>query len=191
MKSQYYYTACFCEENIWLLGQAFKADGLAIDQSSVLFITNANQQVPLFCQQSAIQPGYPVIWDYHVVLLHQAQLEQALIFDFDSELEFPVLFSSYVAQTFLTAFQYFPEIEFAIRSVPLPDYIQQFSSDRSHMLDDDQQPISPFPDYPAIQPKNVASAIKLSCYWDLNQQIAGCKIYQFTAKQCDFEVVLA
>uniref|UniRef100_A0A674CR33 Protein N-terminal glutamine amidohydrolase n=1 Tax=Salmo trutta TaxID=8032 RepID=A0A674CR33_SALTR len=44
----------------------------------------------------------PVVWDYHVILLHQNQQEQSFIYDLDTVLPFSCYFHVYTKEAFQT-----------------------------------------------------------------------------------------
>jgi len=73
VKSNYIYTANFCEENIWHLGKALIEKGISPENLSVLFLSNQQKKIPLFYQQAAFN-NEPVIWDYHVILIRGSGL---------------------------------------------------------------------------------------------------------------------
>lgn len=61
-----WYTSHYCEENSLrlcnhLLGRA-ESDGV---QLSVVFVSNAARQVPVWFQRLADRRDEPVLWDYH------------------------------------------------------------------------------------------------------------------------------
>ena len=63
------YTACFCEENIYVLlkDHIQPAD---IGKYCVVVVSNANLQVPVFYQRAGDRAyNGCVIWDYHVFMM--------------------------------------------------------------------------------------------------------------------------
>lgn len=176
------YQAYFCEENVWQFAneylktnsKATQPDGaMSVDSKCfVLFFINAPKQVTLMNQRAFGADGVG-IWDYHVVFFDSAQSQ---IFDFDTVLPFPADAKMYFEETF-------PEIHFSsaevlqslemtparIRVIPADQYVTHFSSDRSHMLDENGIPLEPIPEWPAIQPDE--SATDLRSYWDLDEEI--------------------
>lgn len=98
------YTSCYCEENIYLLAQACLASpDVEKYRFFVVFISNHNKQVAVFQQKASRyidnpELCYPVIWDYHVILVkvpvlvtgpesaRQENLD-SWVYDFDSRLE--------------------------------------------------------------------------------------------------------
>lgn len=145
-RSAYRYQACFCEENIWHLVRtlADEQDELA---AQVLFFINANQQVRM-AQQRAFGPGGVGFWDYHVVL-HLT--EERTIVDFDTLLGFQTPVAEYFRKSFPKWEQLPDSWRAIVRQIAAADYLRDFSSDRSHMLDANGRPLAAFPDWPTIE----------------------------------------
>ncbi|MCU7940418.1 MAG: hypothetical protein KZQ64_16010 [gamma proteobacterium symbiont of Bathyaustriella thionipta] len=135
-KADYLYTPLFCEENIWQLIHSLASGNIAINKMWCLFITNPCHQVPLLNQQAA-PLNQPIIWDYHVVLLAEIN-HPPVIFDFDSRLGFVTPLDKYLTNTFIFSDKTSVELpeEFIpyIRKIPAQSYLNNFYSDRSHML---------------------------------------------------------
>ncbi|KAJ7273567.1 N-terminal glutamine amidase-domain-containing protein [Mycena haematopus] len=122
------YTPFYCEENIYMLCQAFISRQ---EDVSVVLISNENKTIALWNQKLRQSV---VVWDYHVVLLLQSRDKQHWIYDFDTRLTFPCLMKDYLAFTFR---QDVPSsYQSLFRIVPGLTYIEHFASDRSHMLTD-------------------------------------------------------
>eukprot|EP00475_Leptophrys_vorax_P028051 TRINITY_DN4030_c0_g1_i2.p1 TRINITY_DN4030_c0_g1~~TRINITY_DN4030_c0_g1_i2.p1 ORF type:complete len:297 (-),score=-5.75 TRINITY_DN4030_c0_g1_i2:179-1069(-) len=88
-RSDFTYTACYCEENVYLLCRSLVARGIAQpDDLAVVFISNADRKIPLWCQKAGTSCGEAddsgssggtengrreetglVLWDYHVICL--------------------------------------------------------------------------------------------------------------------------
>jgi len=169
-REQCAYTAYFCEENIWRLGQRFLRMGLNPQDGTVWLMSNAQRQIPLRKQRMG-NHGL-VLWDYHVVL--EWRLCQASwIFDFDSEMPWPCVTSHYVSETFPPPVHLALEGWIKIRRVALPDYLACFHSDRSHMLDKQGQPLCPFPPAPPIHPLPGYPKVDLWDYLDMQQETPG------------------
>uniref|UniRef100_A0A0W0F986 Protein N-terminal glutamine amidohydrolase n=1 Tax=Moniliophthora roreri TaxID=221103 RepID=A0A0W0F986_MONRR len=108
------YTLFWCEENVYLLAQNFLRDAQIVSNWDLfaVFISNAAQtvrtvlwlvrdytnyplQVALWNQKLAQEPGLPVVWDYHVILVLRLRLKNpgdqpvAWVYDFDTILSFP------------------------------------------------------------------------------------------------------
>lgn len=140
------YAACFCEENIWWLCQETRFSDAAAE---VVFISNQNRCCAMYGQKAASEPGAPVFWDYHVVLYVKAAGRQQ-IWDLDCQAGAPMDAKDWLALTFAPA-QHLPDFVWPrFRIVPAPLYIERFSSDRAHMLDQNGKPMLPFPSWPAI-----------------------------------------
>ena len=166
-KNDFLYTALFCEENIWQLTNALTSQSLLnSNQMWVLIITSTTRKLPLRNQQ-AVETNQIVIWDYHVVL--QAEYaQQHYICDFDTRLPFVSPLDDYIQGTFIEP-ELLPEpYQPVIRKVPASAYLQQFFSDRSHMLG--QISRSEFPDWPLIN-QNKPSLITLMQYLDLQHTL--------------------
>ena len=139
------YTPYYCEENIWHL---CREPLFAGKRGYVLFVSNRQRQC-IFYNQILCSPSSPVIWDYHVVLL---SFDSGwFIWDLDSSLSFPSPLRVYLDETFPEPVpeKYAPLFNFA----PMEDYIKNFCSDRSHMLDAQGRFIEPPPLWPPIRPE--------------------------------------
>ncbi|KAF8803507.1 hypothetical protein BYT27DRAFT_7195342 [Phlegmacium glaucopus] len=146
LPSNYIYTSCWCEENIYLLCQNFIQNQSLRDLWEVfaIFISNSNKTVALWYQKAAQFEEDPVLWDYHVVLLLRPRqgVEESMgfndhdmswVYDFDTTLPVPCPGQAYFDMTFPSkdlVFQY----ESRFRVVPAAQFLQHFASDRSHML---------------------------------------------------------
>ncbi|KAH9842532.1 N-terminal glutamine amidase-domain-containing protein [Rhodofomes roseus] len=157
------YTSCYCEENVYLLAQAFASTaGADADwpwQASVVFISNHGKTVALWSQKAREDV---VVWDYHVILVlrsreHMQSSEQdpthreggpqrtqaagdSWVYDFDTRLAVPSRWADYVSKTFPYVFDggFSTPLEYQslFRVVPAAAYLDHFASDRSHMLRD-------------------------------------------------------
>jgi hypothetical protein len=139
------YTRNFCEENIWHLGRELSQQQPPED-FSVWILRSAGPAFLIFGQQAA-PPGKPVFWDYHVILsddLHQR------LYDFDADAPFPCICPDYARRSFQPGQHLPPTFQAMIRTVALPMYLNRFSSDRSHMRNDQGRPLKPFPPWPCI-----------------------------------------
>jgi len=122
----YRYQPYYCEENIWHLAQQFP-NGL------VAFILNQQKFTKLYYQKAAGNPLYPIYWDYHVILLHEER-QQLWVYDFDTYLDFPTKAKTYFEATFHLHTEP-ADPHCVLRLIEAKDYLQHFSSDRSHMKD--------------------------------------------------------
>lgn len=119
----------------------------------------------LFFQKASRQAHRPVIWDYHVILLLQrrslsdktvdggslatrslsapdilsASDSESLVYDFDSYLPSPCPWKEYLTLTFPP--QILPEYQSSFRVVGEQMYLENFVSDRSHMLIEDARDV--------------------------------------------------
>ncbi|KAF0759489.1 protein N-terminal glutamine amidohydrolase [Aphis craccivora] len=148
-RSDCMYTAFFCEENIWQLTKLI----LETNKSNpnvkcyVIFVSNYAKCVHLWNQNSSHNEGL-MFWDYHVFLIVQ-HLDNTLVFDMDTRLQFPVPFQQYAKESIREEFKesyskrYFKVVDGDV-------YVSKFSSDRNHMVDFDGGWMSPPPPYPPI-----------------------------------------
>ena len=148
-KSNYKYQAFYCEENVWQLAkQRNENDG------EVWFIINPNKSVATAMQQAATHQAF-VIWDYHVVYYSPTKG----IFDLDTLCDFPCEPQHYLQASFL---DFLPSLnkEYApyFRIVLAKDYLTEFSSDRTHMLDKVGEYTAPPPPWALIGKGNNLSA---------------------------------
>lgn len=142
------YTSHFCEENAWWLA----ADvALAALRRTVVVISNPHKTVAMW-QQRAAQHD-PIVWDYHVVVVVEAvdddgSIGGAVVLDHDCLAGTALPVGEWLAASFPVevAPQYEPQFRLIDGSV----YVDRFSSDRSHMLDDKGQPLQPFPPWTTI-----------------------------------------
>ncbi|KAG5728313.1 Protein N-terminal glutamine amidohydrolase [Termitomyces sp. T112] len=147
------YTSCYCEENIYLLAQAFlgNPDVSRHWEIFVVFISNSSKSVALWNQKRALEQDLPVVWDYHVVLLLGPREEfqhptrdmtrtatasvdaedksnKVWIYDCDTRLPLPCVLEDYMFSTFMDVPPHYERI------IPGDVFLKQFASDRSHML---------------------------------------------------------
>ncbi|XP_061597714.1 protein N-terminal glutamine amidohydrolase [Cololabis saira] len=144
------YTSCYCEENVWKLCEFIRKERTApLEQLYVLFISNDKRMVPLWKQKSG-RGDQPVIWDYHVILLHVDLQSESSIYDLDTVLSFPCSLKLYAAQAFRSDRNIRPEYHRKLRVVPADSFLLNFASDRSHMKNSDGTWKMPPPPYPAM-----------------------------------------
>ena len=153
---QFPYQAFWCEENVWQLAQRPETAG---DERLVLVLTGAAGAMACW-QQKAGLDGDPIAWDYHVVLATRDAGWR--IWDLDCRVGCPLPASAWLSSTFP-----FPEVvpaalqpRFAL--FPASDYIERFSSDRSHMRDPDGRWLQPPPSWPPISGQPSAMPLKLT-----------------------------
>ena len=134
------YTGCYCEENVYKFIEKYSDE---FDEVYAVFISNPRQQCVIWCQQKSEEPDVrPVCWDYHVVAVARKSSE-TYVFDFDTTLEFPCPLTLYASQSFKPIASAIPPgwVQFALltghyfRPVKGSDFLETFSSDRSHMID--------------------------------------------------------
>eukprot|EP00127_Corallochytrium_limacisporum_P000210 Clim_evm27s7 gene=Clim_evmTU27s7 len=143
IRDQQPYTAYYCEENAFLLGERLynenylkrsSQDGISTPPPELVCISNVSKSVLLSFQRAAQKPEahtqqYTVCWDYHVVVAYRGR-----IYDLDTMLPFPIPAEDYIRATFMQ----FPKVQAKYRPIfrclPFPEVGRHFYSDRSHML---------------------------------------------------------
>ncbi|XP_022239826.1 protein N-terminal glutamine amidohydrolase-like isoform X2 [Limulus polyphemus] len=147
------YTPFYCEENVWKLCEYVKNEQPDLLQYCyVVFISNENKTVPLWHQRSKSAENHLTVWDYHVILIYTPPDQgEALVYDLDSMLSFPVDFSTYGSQTLRSDFLLKPEYHRKFRVIPGEVFLKKFASDRSRMKNSDGAWIKSPPPFPCIQ----------------------------------------
>ena len=160
-RSLFKYTSCYCEENIYKLLQQFKTNDLKIlpanrtdyNKLKVLFLSNKYKAFPIWFQRAGsyndkANPGF-TIWDYHVILFDPIQ---KMIYDLDSTLKmttekklkisvdkenptFPTPAKIYFNAVFRDYLDFQEEYVQKIHVIDSSFYLNDFASDRSHMID--------------------------------------------------------
>ncbi|KAJ7470614.1 N-terminal glutamine amidase-domain-containing protein [Mycena latifolia] len=123
------YTPFYCEENVFLLCEAFVSRGQEV---SAVFISNELKTVALWNQKLSKDAQSVVVWDYHVVLWLRSLDRQNWIYDFDTRLAVPCLMKDYLHLTFRDDVP--RSYQSLFRTIPGKTFLENFASDRSHML---------------------------------------------------------
>ncbi|XP_077665952.1 protein N-terminal glutamine amidohydrolase isoform X2 [Eretmochelys imbricata] len=145
------YTSCYCEENVWKLCEYIRSyDQYPLEEFYAVFISNERRMIPLWKQQSGCGDE-PVVWDYHVILLHVSSEDQNFIYDLDTVLPFPCPFDTYIEEAFKSDDILLPGFRRKIRLIRADLYLKTFASDRSHMKDANGHWQKPPPSYPCIE----------------------------------------
>jgi hypothetical protein len=133
------YVYCFCEENVFRLIEALLRENTCGPLFAV-FVSNECQSVAFHSHGSDC-----VVWDYHVVCVLKRD-ENWLVFDASAggRLSWPVELDVWLQESFsnLEQKRFAPKF----RIVDAKTLVENFSSDRSHMLDSEV----PFPSYSPI-----------------------------------------
>ena len=161
------YAAYYCEENIW---QLCAHPELQTRDARVAFVSNPNRSCALWAQRAASQPGAPVVWDYHVVLLARDSAEW-MAWDLDTLVGLPVPASQWLAHTFLPLRDQYSYLAPRFRLLEPAAYRAGFSSDRSHMLEPDGSWKRPPPSWPAIVTPDAPSFLRWS---EMSESDPGC-----------------
>jgi hypothetical protein len=115
----------YCEENVYHLASA---PLLTARSREVVFISNARRACAVWHQRAARRPTWPILWDYHVVLLCARPWE---VWDLDSTLGFPCPAVHYLERSFRR--EAGEDLAPRFRVVDADLYLERFASDRSHM----------------------------------------------------------
>ncbi len=194
-REAYQYAPYYCEENIWHLCQ--EADFSGFDRKVVL-VSNDRRTCALWNQRAQMAHGEPVIWDYHVVLLFKSdgsQISDAsqigagslvssgsqvssglqvragwLVYDLDTLLAVPIPIDQYIESTFGDPSLVPEEFSPRFRVIDADEFVNVFSSDRSHMLTaDGRWQVEP-PPWPAIVRNGKSNLMELI---DMRNQSIG------------------
>ena len=118
---------CYCEENVWRLAYRrlyrksssttnnphVTATSIRAQQDidyiyHVVFISNKEKCVPMFCQRAMDDPDDPCFWDYHVILVGTPRMAKrtcgnagsSIVIDMDSHLPYPCPVADYLSNAF-------------------------------------------------------------------------------------------
>ncbi len=142
----------WCEENVWQLCGLAQPYVIGRERH-VLVVSNHLRRVAMWAQRAAAHPWQPVGWDYHVALLvREPEHRTWQIWDLDSTLGVPALATTWLDCSFPELTPAAAALAPIFRVVAASDYREHFSSDRSHMLDDQGHYQQPPPSWPAIVP---------------------------------------
>jgi len=152
---RYEYQPYYCEENVWRLLQ--RRD-IPADECHAVVITNAIKCVLIWSQRLSDDESGVAYWDYHVILVRKQSLN-ALVYDLDSVLFFPVGFTTYVDMTLRQSLEYPGKYHPRFRIIDGETYAKKFHSDRSHMRNNNGW-IAPPPKWPLIKPQKPYFTLK-------------------------------
>jgi hypothetical protein len=119
------YCPFYCEENIFHLS---REPALRARPREVVFISNEHRACAMWHQRAAAREGWPILWDYHVILLVSAPWE---VWDLDTRLGLPVPAADYLRRSFRAGVH--EEVLPRFRVVEAEAFASMFASDRSHM----------------------------------------------------------
>ncbi|KAG0554828.1 hypothetical protein M758_12G125200 [Ceratodon purpureus] len=140
--SDFVYSSCYCEENVYMLCKKLSELGLAAPDASdlfVVFISNPKRQIPIWRQKSSKDVGGLCIWDYHVICIQRdLRREKAVtVWDLDTTLPCPTTFKDYWNGAFQPWVSLKPEFSRLYRVIAAPVFLRTFASDRRHMKNKD------------------------------------------------------
>ncbi|CAM6126930.1 unnamed protein product [Calypogeia fissa] len=135
--SNFQYTSCYCEENIYHLCKTLSEQGLAAKDASdlfVVFISNPTQRVPFWRQRNSSREGGLCVWDYHVICIQKdLQSDISRVWDLDTTLSLPVALSKYAKGALRPEVSLEPNFRRLFRVIRAPLFLRFFASDRRHM----------------------------------------------------------
>jgi|TARA_B100001758_G_C18168382_1_gene482909 hypothetical protein len=153
------YQACYCEENIWHL--ASEPD-LQDQERFVVVISNGGKCFAMWNQKAA-PDGEPMMWDYHVVLVTRG--EELKIWDLDTRDGYPLPAQEWIKSSFSGSGAMPDAFQPMFRVIEAKTYLDEFSSDRSHMLVTEDTYREPVPNWEAIggdKPSNLHRFINMN-----------------------------
>ena len=103
-----------------------------------------------WCQKAGREEDGLVMWDYHVILLRRRH-GQTAVYDLDTRLPFPCDFKLYADSSFGDESAMLPKFHRLFRVVSGEEYLEQFSSNRSHMRKEGGQWVTPPPAWDCIR----------------------------------------
>ncbi|XP_062912212.1 protein N-terminal glutamine amidohydrolase isoform X1 [Mobula hypostoma] len=178
LKEDCVYTGCYCEENVWKLCENIKNKRQhSLEEWYAIFISNDQKMVPIWRQRSCHE-DQPVIWDYHVILLHDCGGQHCEVYDLDSTLPFPCSFDIYVKEAFRSEELIRPVFRRKMRVIRADLYLKTFASDRSHMKDAHGMWRMAPPPYPCIQ--TAEAKMNLDDFISMNLAVGWGDVYTFT-----------
>jgi hypothetical protein len=101
---------------------------LANRPREVVFISNAARSCAVWHQRASVHESWPILWDYHVVLLVGAPWE---VWDLDTTLEMPAPAVHYLRSTFRDGVA--DALAPRFRVIDADVFTASFASDRAHM----------------------------------------------------------
>lgn len=162
----YPYQPFYCEENIW---KTCRLDPFEADRVDVAIISNDLDAAPLWNQRAAPSPLQPVFWDYHVVAIEHREVP--VVWDLDTRLETPVRFDPWWEGTFPALDRLPDRLGPVFRLLDSETYVEVFSSDRSHMRDEQGAYKKPSPPWEPIY--DPAKGHTLDRLVDMSDRFAG------------------
>ena len=159
----YRYQPFYCEENVFHLA---RDPSLASRRRAVVFISNPERACAMWHQRAAQRPTWPILWDYHVVLLVGAPWE---VWDLDTLLGLPVPARDYLHRSFRADIPDKHHPRFRVVDAEL--FAETFASDRSHMRLPGGRYRQPLPPWPPIGPPGATS--NLMCFIDMTAPFLG------------------
>lgn len=172
MREKYQYCAFYCDENIWKLCEKLEQESAFEDCSGyVVFISNLQQSCAIWHQKTSESADLPVVFDYHVILLLEEEKLGWQVWDLDTRLRFPEKAVTYFRETFSPGYEVDEELRPLFRLVSAQDYLKNYSTDRSHMLDENGDWQEPPPHWDA--PYHEDNGMNLFDFINMEEGLSG------------------
>ncbi|XP_072266771.1 protein N-terminal glutamine amidohydrolase isoform X2 [Pyxicephalus adspersus] len=166
---------CCSEENVWKLCEHIRDQSARpLQEFYAVFLSNDKRMIPIWKQQCG-RPGEPVIWDYHVILLHVCSRGQSMIYDLDSVLPFPCPCELYIKEALRSDENIRRDFRRKLRLTQADEFLRTFASDRSHMKYSGNKWKKPPPPYPCIQ--TAESSMNLDDFISMDPAVGYGKVY--------------
>ncbi|MEM1135280.1 MAG: hypothetical protein AAGI07_05525 [Bacteroidota bacterium] len=169
------YQPFYCEENIW---QLCKHEAFSNFRAKVVFLLPSQKYIAVW-QQKLSEMHQPVLWDYHVIFMVELDHKEWWVYDFDTQLPFPIKAKDYFTVSFSSDY---PDYLPVLKVIDSKEYVKQFHSDRSHMIDQNGNWLAPPPAWEKILNKKGVALTKLL---NLNYEAVG-KCYSLESFKKEF-----
>jgi hypothetical protein len=151
LEHEFEYCAYYCEENIWRALHKLQATDAELRDLHCVFMSNDNETVPFWSMRNATNGGdRPLVYDYHVVGIGVSS-GVAYVIDLDNAHGSLTTFDEYCRAVLQTTRALPPMFRRMYRVVTAEELFATFSSNRSHMLNDDGTHKAPPPNWACIQ----------------------------------------
>eukprot|EP00960_Hanusia_phi_P019692 581338-Hanusia_phi.AAC.9 len=167
------YTSCYCEENVYLFCRQLCKPPLSqsVEKAWAIWVSNENKTVAVWRQGGGGRTDDEVsdgdedfsrndeddddqvglaVWDYHVVCAVKHMGSDTVIYDLDTTLPFPSPAHTYIKKAFRPHARIRSSFRPLFRVVEAQEYLECFSSDRSHMMKAGGEFLATPPGYPCI-----------------------------------------
>eukprot|EP00164_Ancoracysta_twista_P009865 GFYU01014705.1.p1 GENE.GFYU01014705.1~~GFYU01014705.1.p1 ORF type:complete len:183 (-),score=5.59 GFYU01014705.1:434-982(-) len=160
-KQDFLYQSCYCEENSYKLCERLQEKGQTLDNTFVVFISNDSRAVPIWGHK---EDGSACLWDYHVIVVSNQQ-----VYDLDCKHRtFPTSGEEYFQFSFQPQIAIRKEFERNFRVIEAVQFLNTFSSDRSHMIQEGETTPKDPPSWPCIR-ASAATSMNLPAFIEMER----------------------